>query len=131
VDVVATSPGIFTQAGAPAGVGLIYNADYTLNSKDNPAAEGSHVIVFWTGGGQSDPAGIDGRIDLMRLSRPKAPIKVTIGGQAADLSFARASPYAWAGLLMAEAKLPRGLAAGGTSGRGGRDYCWQCHQSRP
>ncbi len=110
MEVSGTSPGIFTQDGSPAGTGLIYNADYSLNSKENPAAEGSEVMVFWTGGGQTDPGGVDGRIELMPLSRPKAPVQVMIGGNAADLAFAGTSPYGWAGLLMAEAKVPSGLA---------------------
>jgi len=109
MGVVSTSPGIFTQDGSPAGIGLIYNSDYTLNSKDNPVAEGFRVAIFWTGGGQTDPGGVDGRIELMPLSRPKAAVKVAIGGQAADLVYAGAAPYGWAGLLMAEAVGPRGL----------------------
>ena len=110
MGVVNTSPGIFTQDGAPSGVGLIYNADYSLNSKENPAAEGSQVAIFWTGGGQTDPGGVDGRIELMPLSRPKAAVSVTIGGKAADLIFAGGAPYGWSGLLMAEIKAPAGLA---------------------
>jgi uncharacterized protein (TIGR03437 family) len=110
MPVTGTAPGVFTQDGSPAGVGLVYNTDYSLNSKDNPAAEGSLVTVFWTGGGQTDPAGVDGRIELMPLSRPKAPIGVTIGGQAADLLFAGGTPYGWAGLLMAQVEVPAGLA---------------------
>jgi uncharacterized protein (TIGR03437 family) len=110
MGVVSTSPGVFTQDGAPSGVGLIYNADYTLNGKDNPAAEGSPVTIFWTGGGQTDPGGVDGRIELMPLSRPRAAVSVTIGGQAADLIYAGGAPYAWSGLLMAEVKTPAGVA---------------------
>jgi uncharacterized protein (TIGR03437 family) len=107
---VSTSPGIFTQDGSPSGVGLIYNSDFTLNSKENPAAEGSEVTIYWTGGGQTDPGGVDGRVELMPLSRPKASVNVAIGGKAADLSFAGGTPYGWAGLLMANAKVPAGIA---------------------
>jgi uncharacterized protein (TIGR03437 family) len=110
VGVVGTSPGIFTQDGSPAGVGLIYNADFSLNSKDNPAAEGAPVTIYWTGGGQTDPGGLDGRIELMPLCRPKADVRVTIGGQGADLVFAGGTPYGWAGLLRAEVKVPAGIA---------------------
>jgi len=94
MDVVSTSPDIFTQDGAPTGVGLIHNADYQLNSEDNPAAEGSQHMIFWTGGGQPDPGGLDGRIEFMPLSRLNAPVAVSIGGQAADLVLAGGSPYA-------------------------------------
>ena len=112
VPVVKTSPGIFTQDGTLNGVGLIYNADYSLNSRDNPAAEGSPVAIYWTGAGQSDPGGTDGRIETMVLSRPRAAIGVSIGSQAAELIYAGAVPYAWSGLLMAEVRVPSGLSSG-------------------
>jgi len=107
-----TSPGIFTQDGSPSGVGLIYNADFTMNSKDNPAAEGSAVTMYWTGGGQTNPGGVDGRMESLALSRPLAPVSVTIGGQTADLIYAGAVPYVWAGLLVAEVHVPVGLSTG-------------------
>ncbi len=110
MSVAATSPGIFTQDGAVSGLGMIYNEDYSANSKDNPAFEGSWVTIFWTGGGQTNPGGVDGRIELMPLSRPLADVRVTIGEQAADLWFAGGTPYGWSGLLMAQAMVPTGLA---------------------
>ncbi len=109
VEVAATSPGIFTQDGSTTGMALAYNADYTLNSKDNPAAEDSTVSVYWTGGGQTDPTGIDGRIEFGPLSKPKAEMKVTIGGQPATLVYCGGVPYAWSGLLFCETKVPVGL----------------------
>ncbi len=112
MEIAKTSPGIFTQDGSASGVGLIYNADYSLNSKDTPAPEGSAVTMYWTGGGQTAPGGIDGRMETMGLSRPNAAVSVTIGGQAADLIYAGSVPYLWAGLLIAEAKVPVGLSTG-------------------
>src|SRR5581483_5682340 len=96
-----------------SGVGIVYNADYSLNSKDNPAAEGSMVTIYWTGGGQTDPAGVDGRIELFPLSRPKAAVTATIGGKPAEVMFAGGSPYGWSGLLMALVRTPSGVTTDG------------------
>jgi uncharacterized protein (TIGR03437 family) len=112
VPVAATSPGIFTQDGTPSGVGLIFNSDYSLNSKDNPAAEGSAVTLYWSGGGQTDPPGVDGRIEVMPLSRPRAPVSIAIGGKLAPLLYAGAVPFGWAGLLFAEITVPAELSSG-------------------
>ena len=109
VTVASTSPGIFTQDGAPSGKALVYNSDYTLNSEENPAAEDSSVTVYWTGGGQTDPNGVDGRIEFGSLSRPKAEVKITIGGQSAAVVYSGGVPYGWSGLLISEVKVPVGL----------------------
>jgi uncharacterized protein (TIGR03437 family) len=109
VIVAGTSPGIFTQDGAPSGLALVYNSDYTLNSKENPAAEDSAVTVYWTGGGQTDPNGVDGRIEFGPLSRPRAEVKFAIGGQSAAVLYSGGVPYGWSGLLMSEVKVPVGL----------------------
>jgi uncharacterized protein (TIGR03437 family) len=46
-----TAPGIFSVDGTGAGQGYILNADGTLNSPTNPAAEGAEVTIFATGVG--------------------------------------------------------------------------------
>ena len=107
--VAGTAPGIFTQDGASSGTALVYNSDYTLNSAENPAAEDSAVTVYWTGGGQSNPKGVDGRMEFGLLSRPTAEVRITIGGQSAAVIYAGGVPYAWSGLLVAEVNVPVGL----------------------
>jgi uncharacterized protein (TIGR03437 family) len=112
MQVAETAPGVFTLDGSPSGPGLISNDLYSINSKDNPAAEGSTVTIYWTGGGQTDPPGVDGRIERFPLPRAIAPVSVTIGGKPAELRYAGAVPYGWAGLLMAEVVVPAGSASG-------------------
>jgi uncharacterized protein (TIGR03437 family) len=111
MQLAATAPAVFTLAGLPNGPGLIANDPYTMNSKDNPAAEGSAVTIYWTGGGQTDPPGIDGQIEKFPLPRVIAPLSITIGGKLADLRYAGAVPYGWAGLLIAEVVVPAGSAS--------------------
>ena len=105
----------FTQEapGSANTAGLIWNSDWRMNSNTNPAAKGSVVTIFWTGGGQTDPPGVTGRIETLSLPRPAQPVTVTIDGQAAELVFAGAVPNSWAGLLMAQVKVPSGAATSG------------------
>jgi uncharacterized protein (TIGR03437 family) len=111
MQVAETAPGVFTFDGLPGGPGLISNDLYSMNSKENPAAEGSTVTIYWTGGGQTDPPGVDGRIERFPLPRVSAPVSVTIGGKSAELRYAGAVPYGWAGLLMAEVVVPSGIGS--------------------
>ena len=57
------------------------NEDGTLNGPANPAAKGSVVVFYATGGGQTDPPGVDGEITRDVLSRPRLPVGVWIQGQ--------------------------------------------------
>ena len=106
--VAAAAPGIYTQEapGAANNLGEIFNDGWLLNSSANRAAKGSVVTILWTGGGQTLPAGLDGRIETGTLPRPKLPVTVKIDGQTAELLFAGAVPFSWDGLLMAQVKVP-------------------------
>ena len=112
VNVARTAPGVFTQEGSTGRRGLIYGDTWILNSAANPAPKGSLVTIIWTGGGQTNPDGVDGRIENQTLPRPVAPVTVSIGGQKAELVYAGAVPFGWAGLLMVQAKVPAGVASG-------------------
>ncbi|MBL0156071.1 MAG: hypothetical protein IPP47_03000 [Bryobacterales bacterium] len=112
MTVAPTAPAVFTQEGTPKGAGLIYDAGWNLVSAANPAAKGSTVTVIWTGGGQTNPDGVDGRIEMQSLPRPKAAVTAKIGGQTATVRFAGAVPFGWAGLLMAQIDVPTTATAG-------------------
>ena len=60
VTVAAAAPVIFTVNQIGTGQGAIQYADGTLNSASKPAAPGSIVIVYLTGGGETSPAGVEG-----------------------------------------------------------------------
>ena len=62
LPVASARPGIFAQNGSGSGQGAILNEDGTFNSPDNPAARGSIVVLYVTGEGLTDPAGVDGAI---------------------------------------------------------------------
>ena len=112
MSIVKTAPGIFTQDTTGKGAGQIYNDTFLLNAAANPAVKGSVVTIIWSGGGQTDPAGVDGRMETQSLPKPLAAVSVKIGGQAAELVYAGAVPYSWAGLMQAQVKVPAATASG-------------------
>ena len=77
--VAASAPGIFTDNASGSGQGAILNQDYGLNSITNPAAPGSIIMLYATGGGvlQSD-------------SLLAAPATASVGGQSAKVLYAGA-----------------------------------------
>ncbi|MCC6419816.1 MAG: hypothetical protein IT429_16405 [Gemmataceae bacterium] len=111
-QVARTAPGVFTQEGGATGRGLIYGDTWTLNSAASPAAKGSVATILWTGGGQTNPAGVDGRIETQSLPRVAQPVTVSIGGQNAEVVYAGGVYQGWAGLLMVQARVPAAAAAG-------------------
>ncbi len=104
--VVPTAPGIFTST--PNGMGQItaVNVDETLNSAGNPAARGSIITFYATGGGETKPLGIDGAIAGKTPPVPVAPVSLTIGGVPAEVTYAGGAPGYPAGLMQINAVIP-------------------------
>jgi uncharacterized protein (TIGR03437 family) len=103
--VVPATPGIF-ELGASQWV---VNQDGTLNSSTNPAAAGSVVVLYATGGGQTNPAGVDGSLAVAPLPAPIGKVSVTMGGANAQILYAGAAPGLVAGLLQINVRVPSGL----------------------
>jgi uncharacterized protein (TIGR03437 family) len=59
IPVSPTSANLFLNAD---GQPRIFNADYSVNSQANAVARGGMLILYLTGGGQTNPASIDGQI---------------------------------------------------------------------
>ncbi len=100
LQVAATSPGLFA----------ITNKDGTVNSKTNPAAPGSYLVLYGTGEGQTNPGGIDGSVANSVYPKPVLPVLIQIGGQAANVLYAGAAPGFVAGVLQINVALPAGLS---------------------
>jgi uncharacterized protein (TIGR03437 family) len=112
VPVFDALPGIFTLDSSGQGQAAVVNEDGSTNSASSPAPPGS-VIVFWaTGAGQTDPPGQDGWIVERSLPKPRLPVSVTIGGEAAEVLYAAAAPSMVSGVLQVNARVPAGVAAG-------------------
>jgi uncharacterized protein (TIGR03437 family) len=107
ISLTAAAPGIFTAHSSGKGQGAILNQDYSVNSAANPAARGSIVILYATGGGQTDPAGVDGLLaNTAPLPQPRLPVSVTIGGVNAEVLYAGAAPSFVAGAMQINAIVP-------------------------
>ncbi len=94
VPVVGAAPGFFTAAGSL----IALKGDGSLITADNPARPGDVIVLWATGGGQTNPSGIDGALSTAPFPRPVLPASVTIGGQPAQIAFIGAAP-GFAGLL--------------------------------
>jgi uncharacterized protein (TIGR03437 family) len=121
VPIVDTSPGIFTAFGSGTGH-VILNANSTANSVDNPAAKGSVIQLWATGGGVWNRNLQDGSIVLSPLFditrsgyvflHPTAPVSLTIGGQPAQILYVGPAPYEVSGKLQVNAVVPEGIDSG-------------------
>lgn len=94
--VASTAPGLFTINASGTGPGAILNQIGTLNSTTAPAAKGTIVAIYLTGGG---------------VNMSTANTTVTIGGQAATLAYAGVAPGV-PGLNQINATIPSTAASG-------------------
>ena len=101
LPVVAASPGIF----------MVMNPDSKVNSTTDPAPQGSVIAVYATGGGQTVPPGVDGKIaSSAPYPKPVLPVIVTVGGVKASLPYCGAEPNVIAGMLEIKVQLPAGVS---------------------
>jgi uncharacterized protein (TIGR03437 family) len=107
-NVTATAPGLFSAAASGSGPGAILNSDYSLNSPANPAAAGSIVVLYGTGGGQTNPPSTDGAITAQAMPLV-ADASVTVGGQAAQVLYAGNAGGEVAGVTQINLQLPPGV----------------------
>jgi uncharacterized protein (TIGR03437 family) len=92
LQVVPASPGAYTLDSSGAGGVVAANQDGTINGKNNPAAKGSYVTIYFTGGGQTNPGGVTGGVTRAVLKWLLQPVSVTVGNEAAKVSFDGAAP---------------------------------------
>ena len=91
--VAPTKPQIFSANQQGTGQAALLNQDFTPNNSANPAARGSVIQIFLTGGGQTDPPGQDGA--LVGLTEPFpsfSDVQVLIGGIEARVVYAGGAP---------------------------------------
>ena len=113
VNVTTAVPGLFSSNSSGTGQGAILNQDGSLNSASNPAEEGSIVVLFGTGEGQTNPPGVDGQLALSVYPKPELSVAVFFDGTpAANVAYAGAAPTFVAGLLQVNAQLPPSIHAG-------------------
>jgi uncharacterized protein (TIGR03437 family) len=100
-------PGIFTTNGNPYRPPAILNQDGSLNTPDNPAARGSIVSIYLTGGGLTEPPSVTGQVTpVASLRFLSAPIRGYIGPKEASVTFAGAAPGLISGANVINLQIP-------------------------
>ena len=92
VAVANAAPGVFTQNSSGAGQAIAVNQDGTMNSPTNPAAAGSYISVYFTGGGVTDPPGLTGSVNDDVVTTLVGSSTATVGGVAGMVTFAGSAP---------------------------------------
>lgn len=115
VEVHSAAPGIFTFSSSGSGQAAALNEDYSINSPATPADRGHYIWIYATGEGQTDPAGVDGKV---AGTQPPAAanfaqrVSMRIGGQAAQVDYAGGVQSLVAGVLEVKAKIPAAVTPG-------------------
>lgn len=92
VQIASASPGAYTLDASGSGQAAAVNLDGTINGPANPAAKGSYVTIYFTGGGQTNPSGVTGSVTGSVLKWLTQLITVTVGNQPATVTFDGAAP---------------------------------------
>jgi uncharacterized protein (TIGR03437 family) len=105
VPVAVAAPGIFSLDSTGRGPGAILNADYSVNSDQNPASAGSIVMLYATGGGMTAGQNATGKIagDASSLN---ASVGVTVGGEPVKVLYAGSAPGEANGVVQVNIQLP-------------------------
>jgi uncharacterized protein (TIGR03437 family) len=100
------APGIFTLNASGTGTAAAANQDGTFNGPSSPAAKGSYVTLYFTGGGQTDPVSVTGSITgTSTLKWLTQTTTVTVGGVSATVGFDGAAPAFVDGVLQLNIQL--------------------------
>jgi len=110
--VVPAAVGLFTMDASGLRQVAIINEDGTINSADNPAARGSVISIYGTGGGQTDPPGIDGKLADLAPSELLLPVTVTMAGIGAKVLYAGTAPTLVNGVILINARIPDDVPSG-------------------
>jgi len=114
MPVALSAPGIFTVDGSGTGPIAAWNQDGSINNTANPAAPGSVVTMYVTGGGQTTPAGIDGLVNLNsgELAALALPMHALIGGKHVTVASAGNTVGFVSGIVQVSLVVPAGLSGG-------------------
>jgi uncharacterized protein (TIGR03437 family) len=103
---------IFTANASGSGPGSILNQDFSVNTASNPAAPGSVVAVYGTGGGAVSPAVVAGNVAGDTLSWISGQYSATVNGENAVVLYAGSAPGLVYGVYQFNVQLPTDLPAG-------------------
>ncbi len=114
VNVGASQPGLFAINSQGTGQGSIYNQNSSANTAQNPAKPGDIIVLYGTGEGQTNPAGVNGKIANGVYPKIAQPVSITIDGQAAtEILYAGAVPGVVAGVFQINVRVPVAITTAG------------------
>jgi uncharacterized protein (TIGR03437 family) len=130
-NVVSVAPGVYTLTATGQGQAAALDSNLSVNGPvggvqvtggtvaTTPAVQGSEIAVYGTGGGLTNPGGLDGTlnsgISLMPLNNwvpGSSVVTATIGGKPATVLFAGAAPALITGVWQINVQVPTGLTSG-------------------
>jgi uncharacterized protein (TIGR03118 family) len=112
VELALAAPGLFAANAGGFGQLAALNQNGTENSSTNAAAPGSTITLFATGQGTTNPASTDGEVENQAGIAPYLPVKLTIGGQTAQVVSAGTPVGTLSGVMAITAVIPSGLTPG-------------------
>jgi len=112
LNVAPAAPGVFTVGSTGSGQGAILNQDGSANSSSNPAAAGTIVSLFGTGGGQTSTPSTDGEIAADTTNILALTATATVGGQNATMQYAGWAPTLVTGVFQVNVMIPSGTPSG-------------------
>ena len=103
----------FTFNASGTGQAAAANQDGTFNGSSSPAAKGSYVTLYFTGGGETNPSGVTGSITgTSTLKWLMQTATVTVGGSAATVAFDGDAPTFVDGVLQLNIQLSQNTPSG-------------------
>ena len=90
--VAVAAPGIFTYNATGSGQAVAINQDGTVNGSGNPAAAGSYISIYCTGGGVTNPPGLTGAVNDMVVTTLAASSTASVGGVPGLVTYAGSAP---------------------------------------
>jgi uncharacterized protein (TIGR03437 family) len=110
LNVAPAAPGLFTANGSGKGQASALNDDGSSNGPSYPILAGNVVTVSATGGGATDPAGVDGEIIADPAPALVLPVTASIGGEPATAVSAGPVPGMIGGILQIQLVVPADLS---------------------
>ncbi len=110
-------PSLFTMSFTGTGQVAAINQNGTINGTGTgmaPAAQGSAIQLFGTGGGQTSPLSLTGTVTPVPTSaaglyRVQGTVTATVGGQPAIVDFAGGAPSLITGAIQFNVTIPTGV----------------------
>ncbi len=113
LPIIPAEPGLFTADASGKGEGAILNQDGSINSSTNPAAAGSTIQLFGTGGGVTIPPSTDGALNpISSTGALAAKTTATVNGETATVYYSGPAPNLLSGIIQIDVTLPSDTPSG-------------------